>query len=215
LEKGKHVGGGLVEIFIGGDFGERDGVWEPVHGECITDSKSAGDVAFVAAVMFSGRTDVPAVNSVWRHVVTLVGRDMDDDTSSRRGKRTAVKVEYTVDASIGRELGLSTWRAEKVKGNISLWHEEIPFGEGEFWVTCSQARAKMVFPGLDGSFGGVAAVAVRRDTLEVDVVFFKSLLELVRAFVIEDVEVGCISVGLEPGVEGCPGIGELTCLTSF
>jgi hypothetical protein len=73
----------------------------------------------------------------------------------------------------------------------------------------------MVFPGLDGSFGGVAAVAMRRDTLEVDVVFFKSLLELVRAFVIEDVKVGCISVGLEPGVEGCPGIGELTCLTSF
>jgi hypothetical protein len=108
LEKGKHVGGGLVDIFIGGDFEKRDGVWEPVHGECIADSKSAEDVAFVAAVMFGGGTNLPAVNAVWRHVVTLVGRDMDDDTSSWRGKWTSVKVEDTVDASIGREFGLST-----------------------------------------------------------------------------------------------------------
>ena len=54
----------------------------------------------------------------------------------------------------------------------------------------------MVLPGLYGSFGGVAAVAVRRDALEIDVIFGESLLELVRAFVIKDVEVGCISVGL-------------------
>lgn len=73
----------------------------------------------------------------------------------------------------------------------------------------------MIFPSLDGSFGGVAAVAVRWYALEIYVILFKSLFEIVGAFVVEDVESGSVAVGLESGVQGCPGFGEFAGLASF
>jgi hypothetical protein len=45
----------------------------------------------------------------------------------------------------------------------------------------------MIFPGLDCSFGGIAAVDMRGHTLEVDVIFFEGFIEFVRALVVEDV----------------------------
>jgi hypothetical protein len=42
----------------------------------------------------------------------------------------------------------------------------------------------MVLPGLDGSFGGIAAVTL---TLEGHVVLFEDLFEFVGAFVVDDV----------------------------
>ena len=55
----------------------------------------------------------------------------------------------------------------------------------------------MALPCLDGSLGGVSAMAVRGDSLEVDFVFFECFLELVGAFVVEDVQRGRMSVVLE------------------
>ena len=73
----------------------------------------------------------------------------------------------------------------------------------------------MVLPTLDGSFGCVAAVAVWGYALEIDVVFFECFFEIVGTFVIEDVESGSVAVGLEFGVQGCPGFGEFAGLASF
>ncbi len=97
-----------MEIFIGGDFGKRDGVREPVHGECIADSKSAGDVAFVAAVVFGGGTNVPSINAVGCHVALLAGGDVDDNPSAGRCKWTLVEVKVAVEAGMGGEAGLAT-----------------------------------------------------------------------------------------------------------
>ena len=58
----------------------------------------------------------------------------------------------------------------------------------------------MVLPGLDSAFGSVSTMAVRRDSLEIDVVFAEGLLEVVRAFVVKDVEGRCVAVVLEFGV---------------
>ena len=44
----------------------------------------------------------------------------------------------------------------------------------------------MIFPCLDCAFGGVATMAVRRDALEVDVIFLEGFFEFVGAFVILD-----------------------------
>jgi hypothetical protein len=43
----------------------------------------------------------------------------------------------------------------------------------------------MVFPSLDGSFGGVSAMAMRGHSLVVDSVFLEGFLEFVGAFVVE------------------------------
>jgi hypothetical protein len=60
-------------------------VWEPVDCEGITDAKCACDVALVAAVVLGGRADVPTVDSMRRHALALVGRDVHDDTGAGRG----------------------------------------------------------------------------------------------------------------------------------
>ena len=73
----------------------------------------------------------------------------------------------------------------------------------------------MVLPSLDGSFGGVLAVAVRGDSLIVDFVLFECFLEFVRAFVVEDVQRGRTSVVLEFLVQLGPASGEFGCLATF
>ncbi len=58
-------------------------------------------------------------------------------------------------------------------------------------------------------------MAVRRDKLEVDVVFFESFFELVGAFVVENVELGGIAMALESGMEAGPCGCELAGLTGL
>ncbi len=107
LQEGKHVGGSLSEVLIGADFWERDGVREPIDGEGVTDAESGWDVTLVASVMLGGWANVPAVNTVWSHVVALVRCDVDDDAGAGRGERALVKVEGAVEAGVSGEFGLA------------------------------------------------------------------------------------------------------------
>ena len=91
-------------------------------------------------------------------------------------------------------------------------HEEVPFGEREFWIARCKAGAEMIFPCLDSAFGGVAAVAVGRDALEVDVVFLEGFFEFVGAFVVDNVEGGSVAIGLEAFVQGRPRGCDFACL---
>jgi hypothetical protein len=68
---------------------------------------------------------------------------------------------------------------------------------------------------LDGAFSSVTAVAVWGNALEVDVVLLESLLKLVGAFIVEDVEVWGVAVGLEVGMQGLPGLSEVTGLAGL
>jgi hypothetical protein len=52
LDESEHVSGGLAQVIVGGDFWERNCVWEPIDGECVANAGGAGDVAFVATVVF-------------------------------------------------------------------------------------------------------------------------------------------------------------------
>ena len=78
-----------------------------------------------------------------------------------------------------------------------MGHEEVPFGKGELGVTGGEIGAEVVLPGLDGSFGCVASVAMRWESLEGNAIFLESLFEFVGAFSVEDVEFGGISVQME------------------
>ena len=73
----------------------------------------------------------------------------------------------------------------------------------------------MILPSLDGSFGCIASVAIRWDSLEGYIVFPEGFFEFIRAFIVEDVEFGWKSVRLELGVQTGPGVGQLASLASF
>ena len=57
-------------------------------------------------------------------------------------------------------------------------------------VERSKSGAKIIFECADRTFGGVAAVCVQGDKLEVNVVFAEGFLNFVGALVVEDVESG-------------------------
>jgi hypothetical protein len=65
-------------------------------------------------------------------------------------------------------------------------------------------------PSLDGPFGCVAAVAMRRDALlENNIMLFERSFELIGAFVVQDVEFG--AVGLETCVQAYPVFCVFAC----
>jgi hypothetical protein len=74
-------------------------VGKAIHCEWVADAKGSGDVALVASVMLGGRADVPTI--MGRHVLSLVGRDMDNNASAWRGKRAVVELERAVKACMG------------------------------------------------------------------------------------------------------------------
>ena len=74
--------------------------------------------------------------------------------------------------------------------------ESVPFCGWECRVAKGKAGEEVVFPGLDCSFCGIAAVAVRRDALVLYVVFLEGIAEVCRAFIVQDVEFGGVAVAL-------------------
>ena len=86
---------------------------------------------------------------------------------------------------------------------------------GNFGSHVASPEHKMIFPCLDCAFGGVAAVAVGRDALEVDVIFLEGFLEFVGAFVVEDVKGGRVAIGLKARVQAGPGGYDFARLACF
>jgi hypothetical protein len=89
-------------------------VRKPIHCERVADAESSRDVAFVASVMLGGRADIPTVNTMGCHVLSLVGRDVDNETSSRKGEEASVEVESTVKACMGGQLWLAARGAQEI-----------------------------------------------------------------------------------------------------
>jgi hypothetical protein len=52
----------------------------------------------------------------------------------------------------------------------------------------------MDLPGVDGSFGGIAAVNVGGHWFESHVILLEGLFELTGAFVVDDVQAGCVAI---------------------
>ena len=75
---------------------------EPVKGEGIANAIGARNVASVAAVVFKGWADVPAVDAVGCHVAALVGCLVDDDAGSWWGERTLVVIIVASQACVCR-----------------------------------------------------------------------------------------------------------------
>ena len=59
---------------------------------------------------------------------------------------------------------------------------------GKFRLAGSKSGTKMIFEFADRKFGSVAAVGVRGDKLEVNIVFAEGILHFVGELFVEDVE---------------------------
>lgn len=153
LEEREHVGCRLAKVVVGGHFGEGDAVREPVNGEGVANAKGAWDVAFETAVVVKRGANVPAVNAMRCHAGALVSRHMDNDASSGRGERALIEVEISIEAGIGRELGLAARRAKEIECDVGLRHQKVPVGKRKLWVACCETRTEMIFPSLDRAFG--------------------------------------------------------------
>ena len=152
---------------------------EPVNREGVTCSVGAGEEAFVAAVVFGGGSDIPTVDSMGSHVGTLVGCNMDDDSSARRGQGRLVEIKGAVEAGVGGQFGLAARGTEQVQSELCLGHKKVPFKERELGVAGGEASAEMVFPHLDGAFGCVAAMHLWWNALEGHVVLLEGCFEFV------------------------------------
>ena len=64
----------------------------------------------------------------------------------------------------------------------------------------------MIFEGSDGSFGGIGAMFFGRHTLKVNIIFGKGILEFLTAFVVKNVQVGCMALLNKLFVYCLPGI---------
>ena len=73
-----------------------------IHSERISDFKGAGNVALMATIVFEGGSNVPAVDSMGRHVGSLVRRHMDDNSSAGWSEGSFVKIEISIQAGVGR-----------------------------------------------------------------------------------------------------------------
>jgi hypothetical protein len=77
---------------------------------------------------------------------------------------------------------------EEVQGGGCLEEEPIPKMHGEVLVGAAEASNEVVFKGLDGSFGCVASVEVRRNKLEVNRLCFHEAFETIGGFVVQFLE---------------------------
>ena len=68
--------------------------------------------------------------------------------------------------------------------------ETIPFLGGKVSVARCESGTEIIFEGADCTFGGVAAVGVRGNKLEVNVVLEEGFLHGVGELIVEDLESG-------------------------
>ena len=78
--------------------------------------------------------------------------------------------------------------SEEVESDHGLGNETIPFLREKVGVAGGESGAKMIFECVDRKFGGVAAVGVWGNKLEVNVLLAEGFLHGVGALVVEDVQ---------------------------
>ena len=84
--------------------------------------------------------------------------------------------------------------------------DTVPLLGWEVGVTRGQARTEVIIEGANCMFGGVAAMGIRGDKLEVDIVFAEGVFHSAGAFDVKDVESGSCDILLEMFVAHYPGV---------
>ena len=91
----EHIFGGLFEVVVAGEGGESNLFGEKIHFEDIAFMKGVCEVALPAAIVFQGRTDVPANLAMFTEGGAGIGGSVGHNLSAHGGKRSAVEIELT------------------------------------------------------------------------------------------------------------------------
>ena len=186
----------------------RNGVWKPLESDSVAGGGGGWEKNLVATVVVGGRANVETSESMGSERAALTWGFIHEDFGAWDSKRGAVEVKVAMDAGVRRKFGMATRRSEVVEGKVALWNEPVPFGEGKRRVDSGETSDEVVFPSLDGSFCGVATVAVWWYALEIDVVFFEGGLYICRTLVIHYMKLGSVAVGVEEFVRVEPSVAD-------
>ena len=110
---------------------------------------------------------------------------------------------------MGGKAWVCAGREEQVESEDCLGDETVPLFRGKFGVPICESSANFILECVNFTFGGVAAMCIWGDKLEVDIVFAEGFLHGTGALVVEDVEGGIRTVLLEVFVASFPGFGDL------
>eukprot|EP00980_Cylindrotheca_fusiformis_P014020 scaffold3668_cov97-Cylindrotheca_fusiformis.AAC.4 len=87
-----------------------------MEADCVGDAVGLGSgiEEAVAAVVFHGGPDVPGGLAVHCPAGAVGGLDVFDGLGPGRGQWSAIKIEGTVELSVGRELGVDARLTEEI-----------------------------------------------------------------------------------------------------
>ena len=97
---------------------------------------------------------------------------------------------------------------EQIESEDCMGDDTVPFLGWEVGVTRGQSSTEGILEGANCTFGGVAAMGIWGDKLEVDIVFAEGALHSAGAFVVKDVDSGSCAVLLEIFMARYPGVGD-------
>ena len=91
---------------------------------------------------------------------------------------------------MGGKAWVCAGRLEEVESDHGLSNETIPFLVGKVGAVRGNIGARMIFECADCTFGSVAAVGVRGNNMEVNIILAEGFLHGVGALAVEDAESG-------------------------
>jgi hypothetical protein len=97
----------------------------------------------------------------------VAGLVMGEFTSAWRGEQGAVVIEEAMQLGMGQELWVEAGSAKEVERDEGLGKKTVPEVEQEVLVCAAEANNEGVLECADGTFGGIVAMDVGQDELEV------------------------------------------------
>ena len=149
--------------------------------------ESVGKIALPTTIMFERGTNIPTDFAMLAEGGASVSRSVGDDLRAHWSKWSPVEIEVSKKRGMSRERWVDTRRTEEIECQRRLREKTVPFSKRELGVNRAEDGNKVIFKGANGTLGGVDAMFFGRDTLELDFVLGESILEILRAFVVEDV----------------------------
>ena len=103
------------------------------------------------------------------------GRNINNASGTKGGKRGAVEVKLAKDLVISGEFGVDLGGSEQVECDDGLWEELIPETSREALVSAIQDRGEVVFKGTNGAFSWIVAMIVCSNQLEFELLLLDFL----------------------------------------
>ena len=95
--------------------------------------------------------------------------------------------------------------AEKVERQVSMRDEAVPEMQGEVVVAAAEAGDEVILVGLDGAFGDVGVIQVRRNELEIDAGIAQKMFWAAGAFIVEHLVLRGEAAGRKVGLQDASG----------